>query len=67
LSLCLTKHYGMKTYGGVGVQLHVFSTSALVGSERELLVSAALAPGEGALGTHSIGGRGGGGGACLDS
>jgi hypothetical protein len=28
---CLTKHYSMKTYGGVNVQIHVFLTSALVG------------------------------------
>jgi hypothetical protein len=28
----LIKHYTLKTYGGVDVQIHVFSTSALVGS-----------------------------------
>jgi hypothetical protein len=33
LSLYLTKHYAMKTYGGVDVQIHVFLTSALVGGE----------------------------------
>jgi hypothetical protein len=32
-SLCLTKHYSMKTYGGVDAQIHVFLTSALFGSE----------------------------------
>jgi hypothetical protein len=31
LSLCLTKHYAMKTYGGM---LQVFLTLALVGGER---------------------------------
>jgi hypothetical protein len=31
LSLCLTKHYATKTYGGVDVYIHVFLTSALVG------------------------------------
>jgi hypothetical protein len=34
LSLCLNiKHYAMKMYGGVDVQIHVFLTSALVGGE----------------------------------
>jgi hypothetical protein len=32
LSLCLIKHYAMKTYGGVDVQVHTL-TSALVGGE----------------------------------
>jgi hypothetical protein len=33
LSLCLTEQYSMKAYGGVAVFIHVFLTSALVGSE----------------------------------
>jgi hypothetical protein len=32
LSLCLTKHYAIKMYGGVGVQIHVILTSALDGN-----------------------------------
>jgi hypothetical protein len=31
LSLCLTKHYAMKTSGGVDVKIHAFLTTALVG------------------------------------
>jgi hypothetical protein len=30
LSLCLIKHYAMKPYGGLHVQIHIFLTSALV-------------------------------------
>jgi hypothetical protein len=37
LSLCLTKHYAMKTYGGVGVQIHAFLTSALVRGVLEVM------------------------------
>jgi hypothetical protein len=33
LTLCLTKHYAMKTYGGVDVYIHVFLTLAQVGDE----------------------------------
>jgi hypothetical protein len=33
LSLCLTKHYAMKTYGEVDVYVHFFLSSALVGGE----------------------------------
>jgi hypothetical protein len=32
-SLCLTRYYAMKTYGGVGIQIHVFLTSALIQGE----------------------------------
>jgi hypothetical protein len=27
------KHYAMKTYGGVDVEIHIFLTSAIVGGE----------------------------------
>jgi hypothetical protein len=30
LCLCLTKHYAMKTYGGMDVEIHVFFTLILV-------------------------------------
>jgi hypothetical protein len=35
ICLCasITKHYATKTYGGVDVEIQIFSTSALVGSE----------------------------------
>jgi hypothetical protein len=33
LSQCLTKHFTVKTYRGVDVQIHVFLTSAAVGGE----------------------------------
>jgi hypothetical protein len=45
LSLCLTKHYSMKTYGGVDVQIHVFLTSAQVG-DGQLQAPAAFPPGK---------------------
>jgi hypothetical protein len=43
LSLCLTKHYTINTYGGVDVQIHVFL--ALVEGERSALRPDALPPG----------------------
>jgi hypothetical protein len=33
LSLCLTKHHAMKSYGSMEVQLHAFLTLAQGGSE----------------------------------
>jgi hypothetical protein len=33
LSLCITKHYTMKMYGGVDVQSQIFLTSALAGGK----------------------------------
>jgi hypothetical protein len=33
LSLCLIKHYAIKAYGGMDVQIHIFLISALVGGE----------------------------------
>jgi hypothetical protein len=44
MSLCLTKHYAIKTYGGVEVYIHVFLTTVLVEGE------------EISLGIHWIGG-----------
>jgi hypothetical protein len=48
LGASLIKHYAMKTYWGVDVEVHVFLTSALAGDEWSLL------PDERALGTHWI-------------
>jgi hypothetical protein len=31
--ISLTKHHAMKIYGGANVEIHVFLTSALVGSD----------------------------------
>jgi hypothetical protein len=44
--LCLIKYDTMKAYGGVGVQIHIFLTSALVGSESSASGPAALPPGK---------------------
>jgi hypothetical protein len=33
LSVCLTKHYAMMTYGGVDIWIPISLTSALVGGE----------------------------------
>jgi hypothetical protein len=33
LSLCLTKHYAIRTYGGVDLQIRIFLTSATIGGE----------------------------------
>jgi hypothetical protein len=46
----------MKAYGGVGVQFHVFLTSAVVGGEWSASPPGHFTPGERALGTHWIGG-----------
>jgi hypothetical protein len=46
----------MKTYGGVDVQIHIFLTSALAGSEWSASRPGRLTPGERAHGTHWIGG-----------
>jgi hypothetical protein len=45
----------MKVYGGVDVQIHVISTSTLVGGEWSASRSGHLIPGETAPGTHRIG------------
>jgi hypothetical protein len=46
----------MKTYGIVDVYIHVFLTSALVGGEWSALRPGRFTPGEGAPGTHWVGG-----------
>jgi hypothetical protein len=50
------KHYAMKVYGGVDVQIHVFLTSALVGGEWSGSSPGRFTPGETAPCTHWIGG-----------
>jgi hypothetical protein len=46
----------MKTYGGVGVQIHIFLTSALFGGEWSASRPGRFTPSETAPGTHWIGG-----------
>jgi hypothetical protein len=55
LSLCVTKHYAVKMYGGVDVQIHVFLTSALLGDEQSASRSGRPVLGEKALGANYIG------------
>jgi hypothetical protein len=52
----LIKHNAMKKYGGMDVQIQVFLSSALVGSEWLASRPGSLTPGEGAPGAHWIGG-----------
>jgi hypothetical protein len=40
------KHYIMKAYGGMDIQIHIFLTSALVGGEWSVSRPAALSPGK---------------------
>jgi hypothetical protein len=56
LSLCLTKHYTMKTSEGVEVYLHAFLTSALFGSEWSVSHPGNITSRERAQGIHLIGG-----------
>jgi len=56
MSLCLTKHHAMKAYWGVEVQLHVFLTSALIGSEWSDSRSGRFTPRERTPRSHWIGG-----------
>jgi hypothetical protein len=56
LSLHLTKHYAMKAYGGVDVQIHVFFTSTLVWGEWSALRHDRFSPGKRAPDTYWIGG-----------
>jgi hypothetical protein len=65
LSLCLTKHYAIKTYGGVDVYIHILLTSALVGGEWSDSLPSRFTPGERAPCTCWIGGWVGPR-ACLD-
>jgi hypothetical protein len=52
LFLCLLiKHYAMKAYGAVDIQIHIFLTSALAGGEWS-----ASCPGEKDPGTNWMGG-----------
>jgi hypothetical protein len=46
----------MMAYGGVGVEIHIFLTSALVGGEWSASRPGRFTPGERTPGTHSIGG-----------
>jgi hypothetical protein len=55
LSLCLIKHYAMKAYEGVDVQIHIFLTSALDGGEWSASRPGSFTPGERAPATHLIG------------
>jgi hypothetical protein len=57
LSFCiLIKHYTMKAYGGVDVEVHIFLTVALDGGEWSVSRPSHFAPGERAPVTHWIGG-----------
>jgi hypothetical protein len=50
------KHYAIKSYGGVDVQIHIFLTSALVGGEWSASRPYRFTPKERAPSTHWIGG-----------
>jgi hypothetical protein len=52
LSLCLIKHYTMKAYGVVDVQIHVYLTSALIGGEWSASRTGRLTTGERIPGAH---------------
>jgi hypothetical protein len=56
LSLHLTKHHAMNTYGGVKVQPHAFLTSARDGDEWSASRSGRFTPGVRASSIHWIGG-----------
>jgi hypothetical protein len=57
LALCLTiKHYAMKAYGGVDVEIHIFLTSALVGGEWSASRTGRFTSGERAPSIRWIGG-----------
>jgi hypothetical protein len=60
LSLWLTEHHAMKTYWGVDVQIQAFLISALDGSEWSVSRPGRFIRRERTLGTHWIGGWGGG-------
>jgi hypothetical protein len=50
----IIKHYEMKAYGGVDVQIHVVLTSALVGGQWSASRPYRFTPGERAPGIHWI-------------
>jgi hypothetical protein len=54
--LFITEHHVMKTYWGIGGQLHVFLTSALDGGEWPASRPSRFTPRERVSGTHWIGG-----------
>jgi hypothetical protein len=56
LSLCLTKHYAMKTYGEWRYRCTYSSTSALDGGEWSASCPSRFIPGERTPDTHWIGG-----------
>jgi hypothetical protein len=58
MSRYLTKHYAIKAYGGVEVQIHVFLISALVGDEWSASRLCRFNREEKPPGTHWIGGWG---------
>jgi hypothetical protein len=45
LNAYLTKHYALKTYEGVDVKIHVFSTSELDGNDWSASLAGLLIPG----------------------
>jgi hypothetical protein len=57
LFLCSIKHYAMKVYGGVDVQINVFFSSAVAGGDWSASRPGRFTPGEKSSGTHRIGGR----------
>jgi hypothetical protein len=48
--------YAIKTYGGVDVEIHIFLTSALAGSDLSASRHSCFTPEERAPSTHWIGG-----------
>jgi hypothetical protein len=49
------KHYAINAYGVVGVQIHIFFTTALVGGEWSVSRFGRFTHGENVPGTHCIG------------
>jgi hypothetical protein len=59
LSLCLTKHHTMKTYGGAEAQLHAFLTLELDGDEWSVSCTGCFTPKERVPGTQWTGDQAG--------